>query len=251
MIIRPNTAWLPELAIDATIPCIYTGVNRPRRPQNKKPATSTLWTSRVKTCVAGKKYDVILMLVLHLSDVYGAGFMRGRRGFHFVDVAGTQNLTWGHRFLPAMSTMCNVAGFLFCGRRGRLTPVSSGRSSDLGKCKVNRSGYVQWAQSVQSDCSCLWQSVIGPGASDYNPDCGTERTPVWLNFLCSPGPWYKIQIKHIPQLLPNIRPFGQPERMLVKGRTPIALGLNSLWLGTSRCQAFEQINLKGSKINRT
>ena len=51
----------------------------------------------------------------HQYDVYVAGFtMRGRRGFHFVEVAGTQNLTWGH---------VDVAGYLFCGSRGRLICV--------------------------------------------------------------------------------------------------------------------------------
>ena len=44
------------------------------------PATSTHFTRVV---------HVILMLVLHQYDVYYAGKMRGRRGHHFVDVAGT------------------------------------------------------------------------------------------------------------------------------------------------------------------
>ena len=55
--------------------------------------------------------------------MYGAGFMRGRRGFHFVDVAGTPKPYMGTQVFIRDVHNVDVAGFLFCGRRGRLTPV--------------------------------------------------------------------------------------------------------------------------------
>ena len=77
-------------------PCKVLGT---RDVHKMEPATSTHKTRDV---------HVILMLVLHLSDVYVAGFMRGRRRLQFVDVTDTKNLTWGHRFLPAMCVMCFI-----------------------------------------------------------------------------------------------------------------------------------------------
>ena len=56
------------------------------------------------------------MLVLHQYDVYDAGKMRGRRGPHFVDVAGSQNLTGGHRFIPATSPLWTSRAFC-CGEK--------------------------------------------------------------------------------------------------------------------------------------